>query len=71
MAKIKEGVFVGPDLKKLIEYSSLTHTFNHIEKLAWNAFINDKKTFLCNKKSTDFREKIKVILDYYHENGMQ
>lgn len=67
--KIKEGVFVGPDIKKLIEDSSFTSTLNHTEKQAWDAFIDVTKNFLGNNKSADFRQKIKLMLDRYHKMG--
>lgn len=68
-AKIKKGVFVGPDIKKLIEDSSFTSTLNPTEKEAWNAFIDVVKNFLGNNKSADFRDKIKVMLDCYYKMG--
>lgn len=68
-AKIKEGVFVGPDINKLIQDSSFTSSLNNIEKQAWNAFVDVTKNFLGNKKADDFSEKIKKMLDCYHKMG--
>lgn len=68
-ANIKEGVFVGQDIKKLTENSSFTYAFNYIEKQTWNVIINVMKNFLGNYKSADFSEKIEVMLDCYQEIG--
>lgn len=68
-AKIKEGVFVGPDIKKLIQDPSFISALNNTEKQAWNAFVDVTNNFLGNKKSEDFREKIKVLLDCYYKMG--
>lgn len=51
--------------KRSIKYTDVASviTLNNIEKQAWNAFIDITKKFLGKKKTDDFREKIKVLLD--------
>lgn len=39
-AKIKEGIFVGPDMRKLIDDLSFLSSLSSIEKEAWSAFVH-------------------------------
>ena len=44
-AKIKEGVFIGPQIRELIKDPFFEETLNTLEKAAWNAFKSVLKTF--------------------------
>lgn len=68
-AKIKEGVFIGPDVKKLIDDHSFVTTLNLTEKEAWMAFVAVTTNFVGNYRSPDFQEKIKKTLESYHKIG--
>jgi hypothetical protein len=48
-AKIREGIFDGPQIRKLImDDDSFTDTMTKIEEYAWNAFKEVVKKFLGN-----------------------
>ena len=47
-AKLKEGVFVGPDIRKLLKDSSFKNVINDIEGSAWNSFKDVATKFLGN-----------------------
>lgn len=68
-AKIKEGIFVGPDVRKLIKDSTFLSRLSSVEMEAWLAFVDVTKNFLGNHKSPDFQEKITVMLNAYHKLG--
>lgn len=68
-AKIKEGIFIGPDIKKLINDPAFLSSLSPIEKNAWVAFVDVTRNFLGNHKSPDFHEKINRMLDAYHKLG--
>jgi hypothetical protein len=66
-AKLKEGVFVGPDLRKLIFDEDFLLTATEVEREAWIAFRSVVTKFLGNNKDPDYvtivnmLEKLKVL----------
>ena len=46
LAKVKEGVFVGPDTRKLLKCQQLTDSLSPIELRAWNAMKDCVENFL-------------------------
>ena len=59
-AKIKEGIFIGPDIRKLMNDPDFLSSLKSIEQQAWLAFVDVTKIFLGNHKSPDFHEKINI-----------
>jgi hypothetical protein len=53
-AKLKEGVFVGPDIRKLMRDKIFHTKMKEIERSAWLSFKEVVKKFLGNCKDTDF-----------------
>ncbi|GBO10447.1 hypothetical protein AVEN_269252-1 [Araneus ventricosus] len=53
-AKIKEGIFVGPEIRQLFNDSTFMKHLNRKEKRAWLAFKNMCMNFLGSKKSDDY-----------------
>ena len=45
-AKLKEGIFVGPQINKLLKDEDFNHTFSGIEKISGNAFRDVAHNFL-------------------------
>ena len=37
-AKLKEQVFVGPDIRKLVKDNNFENVMNDVERSAWNSF---------------------------------
>lgn len=53
-AKLKEGVFVGPDIRKLMRDDIFDTKMKEIERSAWQSFKEVVKKFLGNYRDTDF-----------------
>jgi hypothetical protein len=66
-AKQEEGVFVGPDIRKLMFDKDFLLTMTEVKREAWTAFKRAFTKFLGNNKDSDcvttvanMREKFKV-----------
>ncbi|KRY46233.1 hypothetical protein T03_5847 [Trichinella britovi] len=53
-AKLKEGIFVGPDIQKLIKDKMFSSTVTQVEEEAWVAFTNVVSGFLGKKKDPEY-----------------
>jgi hypothetical protein len=53
-AKPKEGLFVGPDIRKLIFDEDFLLTMTEVERQAWIAFRSVVTKFLGNNKDPDY-----------------
>lgn len=67
--KIKEGVFVGPQIRQLFQDSTFFEYLNSKEKRAWQAFQNVCENFLGNKKSVDYVTHVEELLSAYRAMG--
>lgn len=65
-AKIKEGIFVGPQIRQLFKDANFTNILSDHERRAWNAFESVCKNFLGNTKSENYRELVEELLTAYH-----
>jgi hypothetical protein len=57
-AKIREGMFDGPQIGKVMMNDSFTDTMSEIEEDAWNAFREVVKKFLGNTKDPLYKKKL-------------
>jgi len=48
--KMKEGIFIGPQINKLIEDNYFSTKLNATERRDWEAFENVHRNFLGNEK---------------------
>ena len=48
-AKIKEGIFVGPEIRKLIQDEKFEKIMNKTEENAWKSFLGNSKSPGCKK----------------------
>lgn len=55
-AKVKAGVFVGPQIRKLMQDEEFETCINRNEKRAWRSIKEVIENFLGNSKSTNYRE---------------
>jgi hypothetical protein len=53
-AKLKQGVFVGPDIRKLMFDADFLLTMTEVEREAWIAFKRVVTKFLGNNKDPDY-----------------
>jgi hypothetical protein len=68
-AKIREGIFDGPQIRKLMIDDSFTNTMTEIEEDAWNAFKEFVKKFLVNIKDPLYKEIVRNMLDKFERLG--
>lgn len=68
-AKIKEGIFVGPQIRKLMNDHNFSQCLSEKEYAAWESFKCIVKSFLGNNKSENYRQIVAELLKNYHELG--
>lgn len=68
-AKIKEGVFIGPQIKKLMQDAEFDKTLDKVEKIAWKSFKDVVDGFLGNNKAKNYESLIAKMLTSYHKMG--
>lgn len=68
-AKIKEGVFVRPQIRQLFKDNSFQATLNEKEIRAWNAFKAVCFNFLGNEKSPKYVEMVEELIASYAALG--
>jgi hypothetical protein len=68
-AKIKEGIFVGPQIRELTKDKNFDSIFNEVELAAWTAFKDVCGNFLGNNKADNYQEIVKRLLLSYEAMG--
>ncbi|UYV80826.1 hypothetical protein LAZ67_19001886 [Cordylochernes scorpioides] len=68
-AKIKEGIFVGPQIRELLQDVNFQNSLNEVEAAAWNSFRNVCKNFLGSVKVENYREIVNDLLLSYEALG--
>ncbi|UYV72558.1 hypothetical protein LAZ67_9003697 [Cordylochernes scorpioides] len=61
-AKIKEGIFVGPQIRELLQDGNFQNSLNEVEAAAWNSFRNVFKNFLGSVKVENYRDIVNDLL---------
>lgn len=67
--KCKEGVFDGPQIRKLMNDALFERSMRREEKAAWRSFRDVVGNFLGNHKSPDYREIVQQMLENFHRLG--
>ncbi|UYV78687.1 hypothetical protein LAZ67_16002391, partial [Cordylochernes scorpioides] len=68
-AKIKEGIFVGPQIRELLQDRNFQNSLNKVEAAAWNSFRNVFKNFLGSVKVENYRDIVNDLLLSYKALG--
>ena len=68
-AKIKGGIFVGPQISKMLKSESLEAKMNETEKEAWQAFRGVVNGFLGYKRNQNYEELVKKLIKSYQNMG--
>lgn len=68
-AKLKEGVFVGPQIRKVISDKNFDTKLNTTELEAWRSFNGVVYGFLGNKKEANHKQLIQNLLQTYQKLG--
>ncbi|GBP12773.1 hypothetical protein EVAR_72793_1 [Eumeta japonica] len=64
-AKIKEGIFIGSQIRELIKDIVFKTKLNEVEERAWTAFVNVCYSFLGNKKDENYHHTIQELISAY------
>jgi len=62
--KIKESIFIGPQVKRLFQDHDFKNKLNVAERRAWDMFQNMCSNFLGNKKSENYVEIVEELLSW-------
>jgi len=68
-AKIKEGVFMGPQIRKLFRGDMFSILLQGDEKKGWVAFRLVSTNFLANNRAENYKELIEDMLSLSHKLG--
>ncbi|UYV60523.1 hypothetical protein LAZ67_1001409 [Cordylochernes scorpioides] len=68
-AKIKEGIFVGPQIRELQQDGNFQNSLNEVEAAARNSFRNVCKNFLGSVKVENYRDIVNDLLLSYKALG--
>lgn len=68
-AKLKEGVFVGPDIRKLISDAAFAETMSEKEKETWDSFKDVVLEFLGNRRDENYKDIVTRMLNAFKEQG--
>lgn len=68
-AKISEGVFVGPDIRKLMNDKNFIKKMNAKEKDAWLSFKEVTQKFLGNNRDPKYKTIASIVLRNYQKLG--
>ena len=63
--QVKAGIFVGPQIKKIIECKLL----NRMQKMAWNSFVAVVQGFLGNHKAENYAQLVQTLIKNYAKMG--
>lgn len=68
-AKIKEGVFDGPQIRKLLQDEEFERRMSTKERAAWQSFREVQEKFLGNNKDPDYKNIVNRMLSNFKEMG--
>lgn len=68
-AKLKEGIFVGPQIRKLLNDPEFESKLRSVELDAWKSFKSVVEGFLGNYKSNNYKKLIDDLLKNYEKLG--
>ncbi|CAH1114222.1 unnamed protein product [Psylliodes chrysocephalus] len=68
-AKLKEGIFVGPQIRRLMKTNEIEMVMQEDEKEAWTAFKQVINKFLGNYKDPEFESIVENMLDKFKKLG--
>ena len=68
-AKVKGGIFVGPQVKRLMQSDSFLEKLSVVERKAWESFVFVVKGFLGNYKVPNFKDIVEELVNAYEKIG--
>jgi len=70
-AKIKEGIFMGPQIRELMQDKQFDEELNETERNAWLSFLEELQGLLRKSQSSELSECCAVPDDFTQSYGMQ
>lgn len=67
--KIKAGIFIGPQIRKLMKDSKFLQSLNPQELEAWQSFVLVSTNFLGNYKAPNYKELISKMMAAFKTHG--
>jgi len=68
-AKVKGGIFVGPQIRKVLHSEEFIAKLKPKEKVAWQSFRDVVENFLGNHKRDDYKDLVKNLVVNYGRMG--
>lgn len=68
-AKLREGIFVGPQIRELLKDAAFEQTLTELEGKAWKDFRWLCENFLGNNKSPTYQDGVQRLLRSYQQLG--
>ena len=68
-AKVKAGIFVGPQVKRLMKSDSFSEKLSAVERRAGKSFVSVVEGFLENHKVDNFKNIVEERVDAYEKMG--
>jgi hypothetical protein len=68
-AKVKEGIFVGPQIRDILKDPAFDEILEGKEKAAWEAFRGVVRGFLGNRKDDNYQQLVTELLQTYRDLG--
>ena len=68
-AKLKAGIFVGPQIRRMLASSDLEAKMTCVEKKAWTSFRHTVHGFLGNQRSENFKDIIEDLIKSFESHG--
>jgi len=69
VAKLKEGIFIGPQIRDIIKDEHFDKLFQGDEKADWDSFKSVVKVFLGNRKAQNYEELVNNLFQNYQKLG--
>ena len=67
--KLKEGIFIGPQIRDLIKDEYFDKLLQGDEKAPWNSFKFVVKGVLGNRRAQNYEELVNTLLQHYQKSG--
>lgn len=68
-AKLKAGIFVGPEIRELICDKEFRNKLTSLELTAWDSFVQVVQNFLGNHRAENYEELVDNMLKAYQQMG--
>ena len=66
-ANVKGGIFVGPQVKRLMQSDSFLEKLSVVERRAWKSFVSVVKGFLGNHMVPNFKDIVEELVNAYEK----